>query len=141
MAHAAHIRAPLVSMVFGLLAACSNDGVEVTVYPLLCDGPLIAGDCRGKITPMNRTAYKVFPAAQQVVFWTPGISDRPVRLEQCAVRDSENWKCHLPRGEGQVELTNGVFKETLAKPRIVEDRFFYSGAARWWTHHLLLSRL
>ena len=132
----------LIAGVFAtLLMSCSTDGVEITSYPLLCDKPLVGGDCHGKITPLNRSTYKVFTSSQQVVYWTPGISDRPVRLEQCAVRDAENWKCRLPHEQGEVEFTRGDFKEVLAKSRASEDRFFYAGAARWWLHQLLLSRL
>ena len=135
------IRTLVVGLSAALLMSCSTDGVEITSYPLLCDKPLASGDCQGKIIPLNRSIYKVFSSSQQVVYWTPGISDRPVRLEQCAIRDAENWKCRLPHDQGEVEFKNGNFKEVLAKPRASDDRFFYAGAARWWLHQLLLSRL
>src|SRR3970040_1539603 len=125
------IRSLAIGLVAVVLTSCTSDGAEIMSYPLLCDAPVVRGDCSGKITPLNRTTYKVFPGSQQVVYWIPGISDRPVRLEQCVVRTAEHWKCRIPRRQGAVEFSNGVFKEMLTKPRLQEDRFFYVGATRW----------
>ena len=60
---------------------------------------------------MNRSTYLVFASLQQVVYWVPGIHETPIRLEQCAVRDSSNWKCYLPRNQGEVGFANREFTE------------------------------
>lgn len=123
-----------------LISACSTEGVEITAYPMLCDKPVVNGTCRGNAIPLNRETYRVFPASQQVVSWTPGISDTPIRLEQCAVRDSGNWKCHLPHYQGEVGFANGEFKETLTPPRLAQEKFFCVGGVKWWWHQLVASR-
>jgi hypothetical protein len=121
-------------------SACSTEGDEITSYPMLCDKPLASGKCKGRAIPLNRETFRVYPASQQVVSWTPGINDVPVRLEQCAVRDSRNWKCRLPRSQSEIGFTNGEFKETLTPPRLEQDKFFYIGGAEWWWHQFVGSR-
>ena len=119
-------------MIVLLASACSTEGVEITAYPMLCEKPTVGGACGAKAMPLNRETYRVFAASQQVISWVPGIREAPVRLEQCSVRDSGNWKCHLPRGEGEVGFVNGEFTEALTPPRVDQERFFYVAGIRWW---------
>ena len=128
------------SLLFPLATACSTEGVEITAYPMLCEKPAVLGSCGGKAIPLNRETYRVFAASQQVVSWLPGIREAPVSLKQCSVRDSGNWKCHLPRNQGEVGFANGEFKETLTPPRIDQEKFFYVGGVKWWWHQLVSSR-
>lgn len=122
-------------------SACSTDGGEITAYPMLCDAPVVNQTCSGRATPLNRETFRVFAASQQVVSWLPGIRETPVSLEQCSVRDGHNWKCHLPRNQGEVGFANGEFTETLTPPRSDQEKFFYVGGVKWWWHQLVASRL
>ena len=127
----------LVVMVF--ISACSDESENITSYPMLCKSILVAGECEANAIPLNRETFKVYASSQQVVSWVPGISETPIRLEKCAVRDSRNWKCQLPRNEGEVGFTNGEYHENLYKPR--GDDFYYTHALKWWWQYLVGSRL
>ena len=122
-------------------SACSTEGSEITAYPMLCGKPLQNGKCSEGAIPLNRTTYLVFPASQRVVYWAPGINEVPVLLEQCAVRDSRNWKCRFPRNEGEAGFADGEFKEGLIPRRLEQDKFYYVGGPEWWWHHLVASRI
>jgi len=122
------------------ISACSADGDEITSYPMFCDKPLTDGKCKGNSTPLNREIFRVYASSQQVVSWTPGVNGPPIRLEQCAVRDSRNWKCRYPRNQGEVGFTNGEYHEMLTPPHLEQDKFFHVGAVTWWWHQLVGSR-
>ena len=124
-----------------LASACSSEVVEVTAYPMQCDKPVVSRSCSGTAMPLNRETFQVFATSQQVVSWLPGIRETPVRLEQCSVRDSGNWKCHLPHNQGEVGFVNGEFMETLTQPRVSQENFFYVKGATWWWHRLVASLL
>ena len=124
-----------------LASACSSDGVEITAYPMLCDAPVVSGACGAKATPLNRETFRVFAASQQVVSWLPGIRETPVTLEKCSVRDSLNWKCRLPRNQGEVGFSGGEFTETFTPPRLDQQKFFYVGGLKWWWHQLVATRV
>lgn len=123
------------------VSACSSEGAEITAYPMLCDAPVVAGICDGRAISLNRETYRVFAPSQQVVSWLPGINEAPATLEQCSVRDSRNWTCKLPRGQGEVAFSDGEFHETLTPPRRNQAQFFYVGGVTWWWHQLVASRL
>lgn len=123
-----------------VMAACSIEGDEITAYPLFCDTALVNNRCNSKAIPLNRTVYRVFPASQKVVEWTPGVSNRPVSLERCVIRDAENWRCSLPNDQGTVGFAGGEFKELLTPPGANQGSIFYVGAIRWWLNWLILSR-
>ena len=126
-------------MIVILASACSStDGVEITEYPMLCESPVLNDTCSGKVIPLNRSTYRVFASSQQVVEWMPGIRETPIRLEQFAVRDASNWKCYLPRDQGEVGFVNGEYIEKLTPPRpnSEQKKFFYVGGMRWWWEHL-----
>ena len=131
----------IASAAVALATACSSDGAEITAYPMLCDVPVVGGTCSKKAIPLNRETFRVFAASQQVVSWLPGVRETPTTLEKCSVRDSRNWKCQLPRGQGEVGFSDGEFTETLTPPRVAQERFFYVPGPRWWWHQLVARRL
>ena len=116
----------------GALAGCTLDGGEVTAYPLLCAAPLAANSCVKVELVLNRETFKVFPSTQKVVYWTPGVRDTPTSLEECSVRDANNWACKYPRDQGKVGFRNGEYWSLLTPPSIFSDRLFYASSYRWW---------
>ena len=127
------------TLLFLLASACSPDGRDITAYPMLCEGPVARQKCTGKATPLNRETFRVYAATQQVVSWLPGVRETPLALEGCAVRDARNWKCRLPRNEGEVGFFEGAYFEVLRVPR--PSGLFHASATQWWWHHLVASRL
>ena len=129
----------LFALVIALISACSDNGEEITSYPMLCEKALVVGKCEANATPLNRETFKVYASSQQVVSWLPGVLETPISLEKCAVRDFQNWKCQLPRNEGEVGFADGEYNEKLYRSR--GDNFYYVHAWFWWWQHLVGSRL
>ena len=115
-----------------LFSSCTTDGNEVTAYPLLCASALAANRCKKVELVLNRERFKIFASTQQVVYWTPGVSETPANLEQCSVRDANNWACSYPRGQGRVGFRDGEFWSILIPPSLFAERLFYASSWRWW---------
>ena len=128
------------SMLVVFASACSPDGVEITAYPMLCETPVLSRTCSAKAISLNRETFRVFAASQQVVSWVPGIRETPVSLEKCSVRDSRNWKCQLPRDQGDVSFSDGEFTEALKTHRPDQEKFFYVSSVKWWWNRLVASQ-
>jgi hypothetical protein len=83
-----------------LLVGCDLENRTVTVYPAHCEGELVQRVganpyCRGKVTsPLSRFQFTV--DHQTVVETWPDPTFPPVpptKLQNCAVKDAENWHC------------------------------------------------
>jgi hypothetical protein len=70
----------------------------------------------------NPTVYRINAQTQTVTYWSrfdPAASadshfNAPARLVNCAIRDTQNWKCEYPDGSGTVAIVNGKYSELNA---------------------------
>lgn len=97
---------------------------QVTVYPIFKTD-------EGKIVPANPSVYKVFPETQNVIYWTPGVSEAPNRLTKCSVRDRLNWRCEYSDGSAVLIMENGSFSEEL-RQQSHGPEFSYASRLNWW---------
>lgn len=117
--------------------ACSGRE-EFTAYPVMCPGWSLAQRCTSP-TPLNRSRYRVDVERQEVLSWSPGISEIPERLYGCTARSATNWVCKDPEGQRSVGVENGRFFERWpAAPERAE--IVYVSRSRWWLLRLGLSR-
>jgi hypothetical protein len=119
----------LASVVLFLLAPI-NDAIrnQVTVYPVLKTK-------EGKLLPLNRSIYKVFPETQTVISWFPGITEVPSKLAKCSVRDRLHWRCEYSDGSGTLTMDNKRF-QILSKDNLPERDIQYVSRLKWWMLHL-----
>ena len=88
---------------------CSSKAGEVTLYPLLCNGPLQNGNCHGNWMLMKRTVYRISADKQAVSYWMQGTTAPPKKLAKCMVKDTEDWQCSDPDGSSEKSMKAGEF--------------------------------
>jgi hypothetical protein len=120
----------LISLLF--LFGCSqygqsNNDVEITVYPVRCDGEVdtVKNSCKGKLLIEDKKAFKVSSSRQEVLFWVPGVSEVPSKLLGCIVRNSKNWQCKNSI-YGKIVMEQGHLTTQY------EHRIYYISKWRWW---------
>jgi len=106
---------------------------EVTVYNLWCSKERIDGKCLGKEEPANPITYKALVDQQTVIYWFEG--GALTKLDNCAVKDSENWSCES--GSYHHYMINGIYHEDY--PHKVKSTF-YQGPRWKWTFLYLKMR-
>ena len=109
-----------------IFLSCSL-GNEVTVYPLICSGLIQEGKCKGYLITGNKSAYKIFPERQTVVHLYPNISPEPMKFTNCAVANSQNWKCTYDDGSGSFGFREGIYWQSSPYEKII-----YVSGWRWW---------
>ena len=67
------------------------------------------GQCHGQRKPAIRSTYRVFVEQQLVIYWSPDQQMTPFRLQQCVVRDLNNWTCKYPDGTDTLSMIDGWF--------------------------------
>jgi hypothetical protein len=88
---------------------------EITAYPISCTSQLSIYDsaCNGKIfVAMNPITYKVYADQQYVVASQEGSTI--VRLNDCAIKDRQNWNCTEKKDYNSFQLgfTDGKYFDT-----------------------------
>ncbi len=101
---------------------------EATVHEAFCSEKRANAVCNGKETVFGKTTYKVFPDQQIVIAWDDITSLR--RLENCAVRDSHNWRCRQESGS-HLTLREGEFEDSLV-PTTPTSQFYQVPKWYWW---------
>jgi hypothetical protein len=72
---------------------------QITLYPVATKD--------GRPAAVTRFVFKIFPATQSVVFWTPGTDDVPQSFSKCAVRDRLHWRCEIVGSSSVAAMDNG----------------------------------
>ena len=123
----------LPSVLVATVVACSGRE-EFTAYPVMCPGWSLAQTCSTP-TPLNRSRYRVDVDRQEVLSWSPGVSEIPERLLGCTVRSAANWVCRDSVVQRSVGVENGIFFERWPAATERAD-FVYVSRFRWWLLHL-----
>lgn len=98
---------------------------EKTVYSVVCSsGELINDRCSGKIVLAGPEVYTAIPERQVVILQNLGNASPPVNLQECTVRDKNNWRCRTPI-VGPLEMVDGNMRHSL-------DIVRYVSKWRWW---------
>lgn len=79
---------------------------EVTVYNFWCPEERVNGECLGKEELANPIKYKALVDQQTVMYWFNG--SRLTKLNNCVVKDYENWSCE--EGRYKTYMINGVIR-------------------------------
>lgn len=103
---------------------------EVTIYQLWCSKDRVNGECRAEEEAANPVTYKALVDHQTVMYWYDG--GEPTKLENCVVRDYENWSCEIHE--------NGSFYKTYMIDGYIHEDYtnktkdhFYQGPRWKWT--------
>jgi hypothetical protein len=92
---------------------------EVWVYPIWCDGKVIAGHtCDGTLGGYDEpSSFVAFPDRQEVVEFYPSTLPslgRVTRLEGCVVFDWHTWTCTSGDPERTQAMNRGTFAKSFA---------------------------
>ena len=120
----------LLAAVILFLLAPIKDAIknQVTVYPALKTE-------EGRLLPLNRSTYKVFPETQTVISWFPGIFEVPNKLSKCGVRDRMHWHCEYSDGSATLTMDDGRL-QIFSKSNVPERDIQYVTRFKWWVLHL-----
>jgi hypothetical protein len=113
------------------LAGC-NFAREVSVFPVACEGKVVANFCQGKLgVPLNRATFVAFPDRQEVVHRQAGIV---TRLDNCTVQDWRTWTCASYTSDGQVtrSMDRGEFNEYDPPQGPLTPSWVYVSAWRYY---------
>ena len=116
-----------------VLAGCGAEET-FTIYPVMCEGSATTKRCPAP-TPLNRSRYRALVDRQEVLEWSPGVSEIPYRLTKCAVRSSTNWMCSDSASGRAIRVEEGKFSERWDSVPERTD-FVYVSRIRWWLLHL-----
>lgn len=100
---------------------------EITKYPIQCKVAPVNNNCKQPLFAMGTTVYRIFPDAQTVVGQIDGYD--PVRFSNCAVRNTENWKCAFADGSAELGFRSGTFFQSNAEGTVTFENMYY--ASRW----------
>jgi hypothetical protein len=119
----------ILSLTFGgwYFATSNAFSDEVTVYNLWCSKERVNGECLEKEEAANPIRYKAFVQQQTVMYWFEG--DKPTKLNNCVVRDYQNWSCESHVGERfyNTYMIDGYIHEDYSQK---VTSLFYQGP-RW----------
>ena len=92
---------------------CSHD--QIAIYSLLCDKPLVNGECRSAALAYPPRYFKVFPDQQRAITWVESFP--PQALTRCVIRDVRNWSCRYDDDSARFEMANGRLNQW--NPKII----------------------
>ena len=102
---------------------------HVVAYTLICGRFNSDGTCATRRVAGPKQFFQITPSQKRV---EGTIADRPMRLQNCVVRDARNWRCDARSSDGEVFpvfRVNGYF-DTLESPPVT------AYAASYWEWRL-----
>jgi hypothetical protein len=107
----------LVLLSVALSSACALASGEVANYPLHCQGTVdrSANRCAGTLTyRLTQRTFTVDASQQKVIEESENPGAFPTRLENCTVRNTENWVCHRLLGGVYYRqgMTHGTYNDS-----------------------------
>jgi hypothetical protein len=102
---------------------------QITMYPVVT--------YKGKLSAFSRITFKILPATQTVVFWTPGLDDISHPFGKCSVRDRLHWRCKIGDTDSEATMNNGTLEGLTANTADFHG-FEFVQPWVWWKMHGIL---